>query len=76
MIDVTDVMPPDEPADIVNNSVYTNAIAQLSLAAPQYIFSLLNKSETHWKHFADNIYIPFDTANKYHPEYEGYKLGE
>ena len=68
-------MPPDEDNTRVNNSVYTNEVARLSLAAPEYIFSLLNKSETHWKQFADNIYMPFDKDHHYHPEFDGYKYG-
>ena len=71
-------MPPDEDCIKVNNSVYTNEVARIALAAPEYAFSLCNKTETHWKEFAkpENIYMPFDEKRDYHPEYDGYKYGE
>ena len=69
-------MPPDEDCIKVNNSVYTNEVARIALSAPEYIFSLLGKKETHWKELAENIYIPFDEKHHYHPEFDGYKYGK
>ena len=69
-------MPPDEDCIKVDNSVYTNEVARISLKAPEYIFSLLDKKETHWKDYPDNIYMPFDKKHDYHPEYDGYKYGK
>lgn len=69
-------MPPDEHAGIVNNSVYTNTIAQMSLTAMEEIFQRVQKSQTYWKNYADNVYIPFNSKLKYHPEYDGYYKGK
>ena len=69
------VMPPDEYARHVNNSAYTNIIAQMALQAPQIAYKLLNISQTRWQRFAKNMYIPFNNDEQYHPEYEGYEKG-
>ncbi|NXN25189.1 PGGHG glucosidase, partial [Nycticryphes semicollaris] len=71
------VMPPDEHHCRVDNSVYTNAVAQRSLNFAADIardFSIPVPEE--WVDCAKKIKVPFDTEKKYHPEYDGYSPGE
>nr|XP_054758478.1 protein-glucosylgalactosylhydroxylysine glucosidase-like [Lytechinus pictus] len=73
---ISNVMPPDEYHESVNNSVFTNSIAQISLRLPAYAASLINKSvPAEWAVIADNMFIPFDHKLQYHPEFEGYTPG-
>ena len=58
-----------------NNSVYTNSVARLSFLAVDHALHLLNKTEPRWRTFASEIYIPFDAALQFHPEYDGYVKG-
>ncbi|KAM9815942.1 protein-glucosylgalactosylhydroxylysine glucosidase isoform 1-T3 [Syngnathus typhle] len=70
------VMPPDEYYSNVNNSVYTNAVAKLSLQFAVELADLLKYSAPkEWQNVADNLHIPFDTQFQYHPEFEGYTKG-
>ena len=66
---IYDVMPPDEYAEVVNNSAYTNTIAKLNL---EFAYQVLPNASESWKTIAQNMFIPFDSTNNYHPEYEGY----
>ncbi|XP_071492850.1 protein-glucosylgalactosylhydroxylysine glucosidase-like [Diadema antillarum] len=76
MYTINDVMPPDEYHQSVNNSVYTNVIAQISLRLPAYAASMINKTvPDNWTQIAEQLYIPYDKNREYHPEYEGYTLG-
>ncbi|XP_074005577.1 protein-glucosylgalactosylhydroxylysine glucosidase [Numenius arquata] len=71
------VMPPDEHHCQVDNSVYTNAVAQRSLnfaADMARDFSIPVPEE--WVDCAKKIKVPFDREKKYHPEYDGYSPGE
>ncbi|NXJ68026.1 PGGHG glucosidase, partial [Rostratula benghalensis] len=71
------VMPPDEHHCRVDNSVYTNAVAQRSLIFAADLagdFSIPVPEE--WVDCAKNIKVPFDAEKKYHPEYDGYSPGE
>ncbi|KAM9302159.1 protein-glucosylgalactosylhydroxylysine glucosidase [Gastrophryne carolinensis] len=71
------VMPPDEYHSDVDNSVYTNALAQISLSfAIDLATSLQYHVPDEWKEIANKIKIPFDSENNYHPEYDTYTLGE
>ncbi|XP_064597126.1 uncharacterized protein LOC135463672 [Liolophura sinensis] len=76
--DIDGVMPPDEYAQSVNNSVYTNVLAKKSILFARYAAclndldyskeindSLISKAE--------NIFIPFNQSSRYHPEFEGYE---
>lgn len=73
---IEDVLPPDEDAEKkVNNSVYTNIVASLSIHYATYAACLaktkpLNES---WVTKARCMHIPFDEKRRIHPEYEGYK---
>ena len=69
-------MPPDEYHDEVDNSVYTNHLARLSLLAADKASILCGQPNHKYKHVADKLCIPFDSVKNYHPEYDGYKLGK
>lgn len=73
-------MGPDEYHYPVNNSVYMNTIAKISLLLPSYIKRSFNVSGGEplqkWADDAEKIYVLFDNVNNYHPEYEGYQMGE
>lgn len=75
---IRDVMGPDEYHYPVNNSVYTNFIAVKNLKLAEYCNNLLgvhfNKTLL-YKLVAHNIYIPFDTQQQYHPEFDNYTNG-
>jgi len=66
---ICNVMPPDEYAEVVNNSAYTNTIAKLNL---EFAYQVLPNASESWKIIAQNLFIPFDSTNNYHLEYEGY----
>jgi hypothetical protein len=69
---------PDEYAVNVNNSVYTNAAAQLSLQFAVEACGLLNvscRNSATWQEVASRMYIPFDASLGIHPEYDGYAGG-
>ncbi|XP_053880823.1 protein-glucosylgalactosylhydroxylysine glucosidase isoform X4 [Malaclemys terrapin pileata] len=67
------VMPPDEYHYSVDNSVYTNAVAQRSLNFAADVardFQIPVPEE--WQEVAKKVKVPFDAARNYHPEYDGY----
>uniref|UniRef100_A0A8C9N0K0 Protein-glucosylgalactosylhydroxylysine glucosidase n=1 Tax=Serinus canaria TaxID=9135 RepID=A0A8C9N0K0_SERCA len=71
------VMPPDEYHSQVDNSAYTNAVAQRSLNfATDLARDLLLLAPEEWEDRARKIKVPFDEERKYHPEYDGYSPGE
>ncbi|NWV58499.1 PGGHG glucosidase, partial [Malurus elegans] len=71
------VMPPDEYHSHVDNSAYTNAMAQHSLNfAADMARELLLPVPEEWEERARKIKVPFDEERKYHPEYDGYSPGE
>ncbi|NP_001071193.2 protein-glucosylgalactosylhydroxylysine glucosidase isoform X1 [Danio rerio] len=70
------VIPPDEYYFTVDNSVFTNAVAQRSLEFAVELSALLAEvSPPAWQDVADKIKIPFDPELKFHPEFDGYKPG-
>ncbi|KAM9854097.1 protein-glucosylgalactosylhydroxylysine glucosidase [Aulostomus maculatus] len=70
------VMPPDEYYYNVNNSVYTNTVAKLSLQFAVELADLLkHPAPKEWQEVAEHIKIPFDQESQYHPEYDGYIKG-
>lgn len=70
-------MPPNEYHHQVNNSVYTNLVAKLSLELPGFVDELLGQpSKQLYKDVANNMNIPFDKVQRYHPEYDGYVQGK
>nr|XP_008173347.1 protein-glucosylgalactosylhydroxylysine glucosidase isoform X2 [Chrysemys picta bellii] len=71
------VMPPDEYHYSVDNSVYTNAVAQRSLNFAADVardFQIPVPEE--WQEVAKKVKVPFDAARNYHPEYDGYSPGK
>ena len=63
--EILDIVPPDENAGLVNNSVYTNAGAKLNLLIAIKAAQTIGKSPNPtWQKIADAMYIPFDTAGK------------
>lgn len=74
---INDVIPPDEYADHVNNSVYTNAAAQISLnVAVMALKAFGEEPPSMYTEVANKIRIPFDSALGIHPEYDGYSGGQ
>ncbi|NXK71642.1 PGGHG glucosidase, partial [Amazona guildingii] len=74
---IRDVMPPDEHHCHVDNSAYTNAVAQRSLTfAADLARDLMFPVPEQWLRRARSIKVPFDAGKKYHPEYDGYSPGE
>ncbi|XP_039519090.1 protein-glucosylgalactosylhydroxylysine glucosidase-like [Pimephales promelas] len=70
------VIPPDEYYFTVDNSVFTNAVAQSSLRFAVELCVLLARTPPPaWQDVADKIKIPFDPELKYHPEFDGYTQG-
>ncbi|XP_072495684.1 protein-glucosylgalactosylhydroxylysine glucosidase isoform X2 [Notamacropus eugenii] len=72
-----EVMPPDEYHSGVNNSVYTNVITLTSLCfAVDLARDLGQPVPEQWAKVAEKIKVPFDPEKNYHPEFDGYELGE
>ncbi|XP_043404018.1 protein-glucosylgalactosylhydroxylysine glucosidase isoform X1 [Chelonia mydas] len=71
------VMPPDEYHYSVDNSVYTNAVAQRSLNfAAEVARDFQIPVPEEWQEVAKKVKVPFDAARNYHPEYDGYSPGK
>ncbi|XP_029412677.1 protein-glucosylgalactosylhydroxylysine glucosidase isoform X2 [Nannospalax galili] len=71
------VMPPDEYHSGVNNSVYTNVLVQNSLRFTAALAEDLGLPvPNQWLEIADKIKVPFDPEQNFHPEFDGYELGE
>ena len=72
------VLPPDEDAQpFKNNSVYTNAVAALSIELADRVSCVTRKRVPRdWLNIASNLYFPFDNATQTHLEYEGFDLSE
>lgn len=72
--EIKQVVPPDENADRVNNSAYTNAIARLNLAIAFRAAELLGvPGNPKWGRFAYSIYLPFDEKAQRFVAYDAYK---
>jgi trehalose/maltose hydrolase-like predicted phosphorylase len=70
---INNVIPPDEYAVGVNNSVYTNYVAGLSLDWLARASQLLGEPvDPSWQQIASNLKIPFDPTQQIHLEYDGY----
>ncbi|XP_014672824.1 PREDICTED: acid trehalase-like protein 1 [Priapulus caudatus] len=70
--EIHDVMGPDEWHYPVNNSCYTNTIAQISLRLPSDAFPDSPRLKQKWIDIADHMYVPFDAKMNYHPQHDGY----
>lgn len=72
--EIHQVVPPDENADLVNNSAYTNAIAKLNLEIAARAAKLVGTSPNpKWLDVAAKMYIPFDSKNRRFVPFDGYK---
>lgn len=70
---IHDVIPPDEYADHVSDSVFTNAVAMMSLDFAVKASKVLGEQAGgKWASIRDTIVILFDEKQKIHPEYRGY----
>ncbi|XP_003461364.1 protein-glucosylgalactosylhydroxylysine glucosidase isoform X4 [Cavia porcellus] len=75
--DLRGVMPPDEYHAGVSNSVYTNVLVQNSLHfAAALARDLGEPIPDQWLVVADKIKVPFDPEWNFHPEFDGYELGD
>ncbi|XP_060072815.1 protein-glucosylgalactosylhydroxylysine glucosidase-like [Ylistrum balloti] len=73
--EINEVMGPDKSHFPVNNSVYTNSVAKISLLLPKYALSLINKTaDPTFEETAKQTYIPFNDTGRWHPEFDGYEL--
>lgn len=72
--EITQIMPPDEEANLVDNNAYTNAIAKINLAIASQAAALIgDTANPNWSNVAAKIYIPFDDKNKRFIAFDGYK---
>ncbi|CAF1358035.1 unnamed protein product [Adineta ricciae] len=74
--EILTVLPPDEDAQpFKNNSVFTNAIASLSIRLADRVSCITRKNPPQaWLDIASNLHFPFDDATQTHLEYEGFDL--
>ena len=78
-LSILDVMCPDEYADHVNNSAYTNAVTFFTLTYAATVGGLLGKpagSLAAWRDAAARITRPANPALNFTPEYDGYRPGQ
>lgn len=72
--EILQVVPPDENADEVNNSAYTNCLVktnlQIALNAAKISGNMPNKK---WAEISNKIYIPLDKKNKRFIAFDNYK---
>lgn len=72
---INDVMPPDEYAHRINNSIYTNTIAKLNIETAIKLGRLIAiDTPKSWERIASKMYLPFDPWLQYHPEYENFDV--
>jgi trehalose/maltose hydrolase-like predicted phosphorylase len=72
------VLPPDEDAEpFKNNSVFTNAIASLSIQLADRVSCITHKTIPQtWLNIASNLRFPFDNSTQTYLEYEGFDLSK
>ena len=69
------VMGPDEFHQLVDDNAYTNAAAATALRFAADAAAALGKTPPNaalWREIADRMFIAFDAAKDYHPEYMAY----
>ena len=76
---ITRVQPPDEYHYPVDDSFFTNTVAQQSLrfgaSLPSLLPTLNLTVPANWTDIANGLYFPFDSDRQYHPEYASYVYG-
>ncbi len=77
--EILGVIPPDESTcevfgiSTVDNSVFTNAIAQWNLRAAVHVSEMLGRTyPAAWEEMAKKMYLPYDPERKLFLEYDGY----
>uniref|UniRef100_A0A6B2KZB4 Protein-glucosylgalactosylhydroxylysine glucosidase n=1 Tax=Arcella intermedia TaxID=1963864 RepID=A0A6B2KZB4_9EUKA len=71
--EINGVIPPDEYAVDVNNSVFTNVVAGISLEFAVEAAQVLNLPyPPNWQTISSKLKIPMDTVNNVHLEYDHY----
>jgi trehalose/maltose hydrolase-like predicted phosphorylase len=75
--EIKGVMPPDEHAEDVDNSVYTNIVASYAIHFARYAACLagrqyLEQVPDRWLHVAQRLKFTFNDIKRYHEEFEGY----
>lgn len=71
---IDNVIPPDEYQVGVNNSVYTNYVAAISLEWATEAAKIVGATpNANWMKIANAIKIPYDPVLNIHPEFDGYK---
>ena len=70
-------MPPDEYAEHVNNSIYTNYVAKINIELADYVACLAGQQPSlavseRRQQVARKLYLAFNESSQHHPEYEGY----
>ncbi|KAL4217202.1 hypothetical protein ACF0H5_023655 [Mactra antiquata] len=81
-VEILGVMGPDEYHPNIDNSVFTNYNAKLSLLLPQYLsekysINVNDSIQEEFKKFSDTaekILILFDESKRFHPQYEGFDI--
>eukprot|EP00935_MAST-01C_sp_MAST-1C-sp1_P000962 g962.t1 len=70
------VMGPDEYHDLVNNSAFTNYGAKTIITAAIAAAHAAGRAPgANWSDIVAHMYVPFDEAAQYHPEFDGYQRG-
>ncbi|MFJ8820435.1 discoidin domain-containing protein [Streptomyces sp. NPDC102467] len=73
---IKDIAGPDEYSNGVDDGVYTNAVAALSLRSATRAARIVGeKPDPGWTRIADRLRIPYDARRKVFLQYAGYKLG-
>jgi len=73
-LSLLNVIPPDEYADHVNNSAFTNHGAISTLLLADAVSQLLGQGPVaQWTSAAERIVRPYDAVRDFTPEYDGYK---
>ena len=68
------VIPPDEYAECVRDSVYTNRTAAEALRIAGRVAALTGHApDPRWAQTADALRIPYDATRGEHPEFDGYR---
>lgn len=74
--DIRNVVSVDEGLVGITNDSYTNSIALRNLQIADAASRALGKRpDQSWSRVAEKLFIPFDSARRYHPTYEGAKPG-
>lgn len=72
---ISSIIPPDEYAENVTDSAYTNAAVSLAL---RWAYDAcagrpsVSGDPQRWLDVSSKLYVPYDSVHDLHPEYEGY----